>query len=71
MENLCLSVTQETAEFLFLLSDEEGRRLTKESPTIKEKLVNLLGEECYKDDTFDAKYVAAKVFFDAQLFTAS
>lgn len=57
----------ETAGIPVFYSDEEGRRLTKESPTIKEKLVNFLGEECYKDDTFDAKYVAAKVFNDAQL----
>lgn len=49
------------------IADIEARKLTNSSKVIKRKLINLFGASCYREGVLDRKYVASKVFNDAEL----
>ena len=49
------------------IADVEARKLTNKSKVIRRKLIELFGESCYSDGVLDRKYVAGKVFNDAEL----
>lgn len=48
-------------------ADDEAKMLTATSPEIRELLIELLGEETYKDGVLDRKYMADKIFNDKVL----
>ncbi|MFV8226605.1 dephospho-CoA kinase [Christiangramia aquimixticola] len=49
------------------IADDAGKRLMNESPVIREKVQELLGEEAYKNGAPDRKFIASKVFQNKQL----
>ena len=49
------------------IADVEARNLTNRSKVIKRNFIKLFGESCYRDGVLDRKYVAEKVFNDAEL----
>ncbi|MEM7185376.1 MAG: dephospho-CoA kinase [Bacteroidota bacterium] len=49
------------------IADLEARKLTNRSRYIRKKLIALLGEQAYKDDEINRKYVADKIFNDSKL----
>lgn len=48
-------------------SDEEAKLLMQSSDVIKEELIQLLGENCYKNGQLNRSFIASKVFEDAVL----
>ena len=46
-------------------SDEEAKLLMQSSDVIKEELIQLLGENCYKNGQLNRSFIASKVFEDA------
>ncbi len=49
------------------IADIEAKILMDTSATIKQKLIDLLGEQAYNNGDLDRKYVASKIFNDKQL----
>lgn len=48
-------------------SDEEAKKLMVSSTEVKEAIIELLGNEAYKDDVLDRAFIAGKVFKDPEL----
>ena len=48
-------------------ADEEAKALMQSSDVIKQKLIHLLGKNCYKDGQFNRSFIASKVFSDSEL----
>lgn len=48
-------------------SDAEAKKLMATSPGVKSKIIELLGNEAYKDDILNRPYIANKVFKDPNL----
>ncbi len=48
-------------------SDAEAKKLMATSPRVKSKIIELLGNEAYKDDVLNRPYIANKVFKDPNL----
>ena len=48
-------------------SDAEAKKLMATSPGVKSKIIELLGNEAYKDDVLNRPYIANKVFKDPNL----
>lgn len=48
-------------------ADDEAKKLTATSPEIRKDLIELLGEETFKDGVLDRKYMANKIFNDKEL----
>lgn len=48
-------------------ADDEAKKLTATSPEIRALLIELLGEETFKDGVLDRKYMADKIFNDEEL----
>ncbi len=57
----------ETIGISVFYSDMVGKDLTNNNLTIKNKMIELLGDEAYKNDLLNSKYVASKVFDDKTL----
>ena len=49
------------------IADLEARKLTNTSVFIRKKLIKLLGAEAYTEDGINRRYVADKIFKDAEL----
>ncbi|MAO09562.1 MAG: dephospho-CoA kinase [Flavobacteriaceae bacterium] len=49
------------------IADIEAKKLTNTSEKIKTELLNILGEQAYNKDGLNRKYVADKIFNDAEL----
>jgi len=47
------------------IADIEAKKLTNTSEKIKTELLNILGEQAYNKDGLNRKYVADKIFNDA------
>lgn len=52
-------------------ADDEAKKLTATSPEIRKGLVELLGEETFKDGVLNRKYMADKIFNDEELLSKS
>lgn len=52
------------------IADIEAKKLTNSSETIRDQLVQLLGEKAYSEAGLNRKYVASKVFNDTVLLNA-
>ncbi|MDP2687984.1 MAG: dephospho-CoA kinase [Aequorivita sp.] len=52
------------------IADEEAKKLTDSSKSIRSKLIQLLGEQTYIDGSLNRKYVADKIFTDKALLNA-
>lgn len=50
-------------------SDKEAKRITANSPKIKEKLINRFGTSLYKDNVLDKKCLASILFTDPSALT--
>ena len=48
-------------------SDDQAKNIVNIDPELKEKIISLLGRESYVDGVYNRKYVAEKVFNDAEL----
>lgn len=48
-------------------SDREAKKLMNEHPEVIQKLIDLLGEETYKNGVYNSRFVASKVFQDKEL----
>lgn len=48
-------------------SDDEAKNIVNKDSELKEKIISLLGEEAYLDGNYNRKFVAKKVFEDAEL----
>ncbi|SEQ68850.1 dephospho-CoA kinase [Epilithonimonas lactis] len=48
-------------------SDDQAKNIVNIDPELKEKIISLLGRESYLDGVYNRKYVAEKVFNDADL----
>jgi len=48
------------------IADEAGKRLMNTSAEIREKIIALFGQEAYKDDLPNRKFIASKVFNDKE-----
>lgn len=48
-------------------ADAQARWLSDSDPDIRAEIIELLGAESYADGTYNRKYVASQVFFDAGL----
>lgn len=48
-------------------SDDEAKSIVNKDSELKEKIISLLGEEAYLDGNYNRKFVAKKVFEDAEL----
>ena len=48
-------------------ADEEAKALMQSSDMIKQELIYLLGENCYKDGQLHRSFIASKVFSDSEL----
>lgn len=48
-------------------SDDQAKNIVNIDPELKEKIISLLGSESYLDGVYNRKYVAEKVFNDAEL----
>ena len=46
------------------VADDESKKLTDSSPTIKEKLTKLFGEELYSDNKLNRTMLASIIFSD-------
>ena len=49
------------------IADDEARRLTNTSKSIRKKIIALLGTEAYNSEGINRKYVAEKIFNDTHL----
>ena len=49
------------------IADDEARRLTNTSKSIRKKIIALLGTEAYSSEGINRKYVAEKIFNDTHL----
>lgn len=49
------------------IADTESKRLTVSSPVIRYRLTDLLGEEVYTHNRLNKKYLASRIFGDAQV----
>ena len=49
------------------IADDAGKRLMGTSSKIKEQIIDLFGESSYSGNTPERKFIASKVFSDAQL----
>ncbi|PKA84621.1 dephospho-CoA kinase [Ulvibacter sp. MAR_2010_11] len=49
------------------IADTEAKKLTNTSKTIRRKLIVLLGDKAYENETLNSKYVAAAIFNDSDL----
>lgn len=49
------------------IADDEAKKLTNTSKVIRRKLTKLLGDETYKDNALNRKFVASKIFNDTEL----
>lgn len=49
------------------IADEEAKKLTNSSDSIRKKLITVLGEEAYIDGILNRKFVADKIFNDKVL----
>ena len=43
-------------------SDREAKRLVEEDPSVRARIIALLGEDAYRDGRYQAQYVASRVF---------
>ena len=48
-------------------SDTEAKKLMLSSKSLKKSLIKLLGKKAYTDDILNKKYIAKKIFNDAEL----
>lgn len=48
-------------------SDDQAKNIVNIDPELKEKIISLLGSSSYVDGVYNRKYVAEKVFNDAEL----
>lgn len=48
-------------------SDDEAKNIVNKDSELKEKIISLLGEEAYLEGNYNRKFVAKKVFEDAEL----
>ncbi len=48
-------------------SDDEAKNIVNKDSILKEKIIELLGNEAYSDGIYNRKYVAEKVFNDSEL----
>lgn len=51
------------------IADDAGKRLLQDSGEIREKVIGLFGESAYKGKQPERKYIASKVFNDADLLS--
>jgi dephospho-CoA kinase len=49
------------------IADEEAKALMNRSKVIRRKLIQLFGEDAYKDDELNKPFIAAKIFSDKTL----
>lgn len=52
----------EKAGYPVYYSDERAKEIVHENLVLKEKIIQLLGEESYRNEQYNRKYVAKKVF---------
>ena len=57
----------ETVGIPIFYSDIVGKEITNTNPKVRAAIIELLGEEAYKNDVLNAKFVASKVFDDKNL----
>lgn len=57
----------ETVGIPIFYSDIVGKEITNTNPKVRAAIIELLGEEAYKNDVLNAKFVASKVFDDKSL----
>lgn len=57
----------ETVGIPIFYSDIVGKEITNTNPKVRAAIIELLGEEAYKNDVLNAKVVASKVFDDKSL----
>ena len=57
----------ETIGIAVFYSDIIGKEITNTNPTVRKDITNLLGEEAYKNDVVNARFVAKQIFEDADL----
>lgn len=57
----------ETVGIPIFYSDIVGKEITNTNPKVRAAIIELLGEETYKNDVLNAKFVASKVFDDKSL----
>lgn len=57
----------ETVGIPIFYSDIVGKEITNTNPKVRVAIIELLGEEAYKNDVLNAKFVASKVFDDKSL----
>lgn len=57
----------ETIGIAVFYSDIIGKEITNTNPTVRKEITNLLGEEAYKNDVVNARFVAKQIFEDADL----
>lgn len=48
-------------------SDDEAKNIVNRDPALKEKIIELLGNEAYLNGSYNRKYVAEKVFNNSEL----
>lgn len=48
-------------------SDDEAKNIVNRDPALKEKIIELLGDEAYLNGSYNRKYVAEKVFNNSEL----
>ena len=48
-------------------SDDQAKNIVNQDPQLKEQIISLLGENSYSGGKYNRKYVAEKVFNDAEL----
>ena len=48
-------------------SDDEAKNIVNKDSVLKDKIIELLGNEAYSDGIYNRKYVAEKVFNDSEL----
>lgn len=48
-------------------SDDEAKNIVNRDPVLKEKIIELLGNEAYLNGSYNRKYVAEKVFNNSEL----
>ena len=57
----------ETVGIPIFYSDIVGKEITNTNPKVRAAIIELLGEEAYKNDVLNAKFVASKAFDDKSL----
>jgi len=51
------------------IADDAGKRLMNTSSEIRQEIIDLFGEQAYKEDLPDRKFIASKVFNDKDLLS--